>query len=334
MGVTHSKKVEAAPHKDETDFVHPQFRSLQPYVLHDVTDRNFELGRGSYAAVKVFEVGGQKFAGKQLHETLFSLASQEGRSRMLSSFLAECKLLQSLQHPSIVKFVGIHFQKGSQLPYLVMELLDSTLSDYLEKHGVPNAPTYYSILSDVALGLCYLHQQTPPIIHRGLSAKSILLSSSLQAKISDLGIAKVLNLTPAQKSQMAQMQVNVIQCYMPPEALTDSPKYATSTDCFSFGVLMLHTLSGELPVPRIHSIEEKDVNSHATESSKRKPYLEEVGIHHPLINTIQSCLHNEPKARPDMPTTLNVITHIQVCITFIPMHALLPFVSLPFLKAI
>ena len=60
-----------------------------------------------------------------------------------------------------------------------MEYVDITLANYLQKHGVPEATVYYNILSDTVLGLHYMHHQTPPIIHRDLSANNVPLSLDL-----------------------------------------------------------------------------------------------------------------------------------------------------------
>jgi len=53
-------------------------------------------------------------------------------------------------------------------------------------------PEAVSIMSDVADGLAYLHCEcNPPIVHRDLASKNILLTKERQAKIADLGLAKV-----------------------------------------------------------------------------------------------------------------------------------------------
>ena len=155
-------------------------------------------------------------------------ASQERREEMLARFARECKLLQSVKHPNIVRFLGVYLEETSHLPYLIMEYVDVTLANYLQKHGVPEATVYYNILSDTALGLRYMHRQTPPIIHRDLSANNVLLSSSMQAKILDLGVAKVLDISPAEKTHITQTQAPGTDSYMPPEALVDRPTYDTS----------------------------------------------------------------------------------------------------------
>ena len=291
-----------------------RFNSLLPYHLRGVADKKRMLGRGSYASVKVVEVKGKKCAAKQLHAVLFEDATETQADEMLLHFADECKLLQRVKHPNIVEFLGVYLEKGSPLPYLVMELLDSTLCNYLEKHGVLDPPTYYSILSDVALGLRYLHQQSPPIIHRDLSANNVLLSSSLQAKISDLGVAKILNLTPGQMSRMTTAPGTPL--YMPPEALRETPMYNTAIDMFSFGVLMIHTLCAEWPTPSEPTKldpQNPDQLLAVTEFDRRAKHVEKVGRNHPLVQLIQECLHNNPNNRPDVSTILRKITDVQVC---------------------
>ena len=79
-----------------------------------------------------------------------------------------------------------------------MERLDGSLDDILET--VPNIPLVLkrSMLEDVSGGLFYLHKHTPQIIHRDLMAKNVLLTSSLVAKITDFGNARIVNLQPGQ----------------------------------------------------------------------------------------------------------------------------------------
>ena len=56
----------------------------------------------------------------------------------------------------------------------------------------------------------------------------------MTAKISDLGVARILNLTPLQVSRMTQTPG--IPAYMPPEVMVANPKYDTSVDEFSYGI--------------------------------------------------------------------------------------------------
>ena len=54
------------------------------------------------------------------------------------------------------------------------------------------------MLADVVRGLLYLHTRSPPVVHRDLSARNVLLTSSLVAKISNLGNARIVNMQPGQ----------------------------------------------------------------------------------------------------------------------------------------
>ena len=144
--------------------------------------------------------------------------------------------MSRLQHPNISQFLGLCFLPNYQLPMLVMERLDRNLGNFLET--VPNIPIAlkWSVLEDVARGLLHLHSHNPAIIHRDLTAANVLLTSSLVAKITDLGNSRIVN--PEQAQRLTQMPGT--QLYMPPEALTH---YDTSLDIFSYGHLTLFTLT-------------------------------------------------------------------------------------------
>ena len=179
-------------------------------------------------------------AGKKIHETLIEVES-EGVAEIVCKYLQECKLMSSLRHPNITQFLGICFLPETQLPLLVMERLETSLDDLLEH--MPNLPLSLkcSILEDTACGLLYLHKMQPPVIHRDLTAKNVLLTSFLVAKITDMGNSIIINLTPGQMAKTLS-QVPGTLVYMPPEALEDEHRYGPSLDIFSFGHLALYTL--------------------------------------------------------------------------------------------
>ena len=134
-------------------------------------------------------------AGKRLHEALIDVEN-EGADVMVRKYLQECQLMSSLRHPNITQFLGLCFLSGTQLPLLVMELLATSLDDLLEH--MPNLPLSLkrSVLEDVASGLLYLHERPSPVIHRDLTAKNVLLTSSLVAKITDMGNSRIIDMRP------------------------------------------------------------------------------------------------------------------------------------------
>ena len=139
-------------------------------------------------------------AAKRLHETLIDVEN-EGADVMVRKYLQECQLMSSLHHPNITQFLGLCFLPGTQLPLLVMELLATSLHDHLEDE--PNLPLSrkWSVLADIASGLLYLHERPSPVIHRDLTAKNVLLTSSLVAKITDMGNSRIIDMRPGQMAR-------------------------------------------------------------------------------------------------------------------------------------
>ena len=106
--------------------------------------------------------------------------------KAVTEFVKECQLMSTLRHPHIVQFLGVCFLQG-RLPALVMKRLLTSLHDLLapETQPPPGAPRPLSfftmglkcfVLHNVASGLAYLHERTPPVIHRDLSARNVLLN--------------------------------------------------------------------------------------------------------------------------------------------------------------
>ena len=270
------------------------FTGFDPYKLTGVRVTDKELGHGSYATVLELEYMGLKCAGKKIHEVLLR---QGDAGYTVRRFGEECRLLSQVHHPNIVQFLGVYFQQGVRAPILVMEFLPTNLTSYIEQHSILPKEISYSILHDVALGLCYLHSQTPPIIHRDLSSNNVLLNPNMTAKISDLGVARILNLSPLQVGHMTLTPCTF--AYMPPEVMVADPKYDTSIDEFSYGIMMIHMFSGQCPEPQVGQIRiEADGSMTAiSEAERREVFLRTIGNDHPLMDLILKCITNYPRAR-------------------------------------
>ena len=267
-----------------------------------------ELSRGSYAAVLRLEYRGLKCAGKQLYPVLY----EQGVGDAVRRFEVECRLLAQMRHPNIVQFIGVYFEEGSRVPILVVEFLPSTLARCIDTYGVMPIEISYSILYDVALGLYYLHSHTPPIVHRDLSANNVLLASNMTAKISDLGVARILNLTPRQMSRMTNTPGT--PSYMPPEAMRANPRYDASIDKFSYGILMIHVLSGKWPLPLREPTYVNPENRAqllaVSEAERRDEYLRDIGNTHPLMDLILRCVSNDPQQRATAAQMVQQMEHM------------------------
>ena len=219
------------------------------------------------------------------------------------SFLRECEQSSRLRHPNIVRFFGIYYPPGARVPSLVMERLHCSLASLLENNPVVPIGTKIWIIKDIALGLRYLHTRNPPIIHRDLSSNNVLLSKGMEGKIGDLGTARLVD--PRRQSRMTKAPGTVD--FMPPEALEDVTNihYGKELDVFSFGCVMLHTLSHQWPTPSqavIINPETGLVTGGRSDVERRSKYFERIDRSRSdvLIPLIESCLSNLPKNRPSI----------------------------------
>ena len=280
-----------------------EWTRLLPYVLEGVEETGEELGRGSYAVVYSVKYKGLPCVAKKLHEELY----RHGIGYAARRFQEECALLSELRHPNVVQFIGVYRQPDCRgtLPVLVMEYLPATLAQCLDKYDVLPNELNYSLLKDIALALSYLHLHKPPVVHRDLSANNVLLTRGMTAKISDLGMAKILDVAKTQTTTPGTL------CYMPPEALEPNPHYDSKVDVFSFGVLMVHLFSGKWPFPtKAVKVDPRNANHMIpqSEAERRKEYLDAIGKDHPLWNLMTGCLHNSPKHRPETSKTLKDVS--------------------------
>ena len=215
---------------------HPELRS---FLLVDTRPTGTTIGSGSYGSVEEVAIPGALCAAKKIH-SLFQDATKvapEWIEKTSAEFVRECLLMSTLRHPHIVQFLGVCFLPGSPIPALVMEKLLTILHDVLDPEPPPPTKAYIplslkrSVLLDVANGLAFLHSHRPPIIHRDLSAKNILLNAGMTAKIADLGMARIV---PALKAA-TMTKAPGASIYMPPEAMEDESKYYVTIDIFSLG---------------------------------------------------------------------------------------------------
>ena len=269
-----------------------------------------ELGRGAYGRVFTVKYCGREFAAKEIHSILLEYSGKKERYAIRKSFLLECYHCSNLRHPNIVQFIGVYWpEQESDLPVMVMELMDCNLTTYIDKRPDTDLKIKYSILCDVAYGLVYLHAQKPTVIHRDLSPNNVLLTSQLVAKIGDLGVAKALRAGGKQiekKTKMTKLPGTVD--FMPPETFTDEPVYDSSLDVFSFGGITLFVLTEQWPTPTAAT--EFDPKTRQitglTEAKRRSVYLSQVDKE--WRGLVEKCLDNDPARRPDM---AKVVGHIE-----------------------
>ncbi|GAY69190.1 hypothetical protein CUMW_270080 [Citrus unshiu] len=195
-----------------------------------------KLGEGGFGPVyKGRLLNGQEVAVKRL-------SNQSGQG--LTEFKNEMMLIAKLQHRHLVRLFGCCIEQGENIliyEYMPNKSLDVFLFDPKKKRLL-GWQARVRIIEGIAQGLLYLHQYSRlRIIHRDLKASNILLDSDMNPKISDFGMARIFG---GDELQGNTKRIVGTYGYMSPEYALEG-LYSIKSDVFSFGVLMLETLSSK-----------------------------------------------------------------------------------------
>ena len=261
------------------------------------------LGVGSYGVVYRALCDELPCAAKIIHPTLFE-TNDPGTRKIMERFEQECQFLSGVRHPHIVQYLGVSRDTESGLPVLLMELMDISLTRFLEQSEEP-LPFHIQvdICHGIALALAYLHSNG--ITHRDLSSNNVLLiGPGNRAKVTDFGMSKLADANP-HMTPMTTCPGTL--AYMPPEALKDPPVYSQKLDCFSFGVLGVQTIIRQFPDPsvRFRTIDITDpripsgtVDVPVPEVERRRFHIDLVDPAHPLLPVALDCLKDRDRERP------------------------------------
>ena len=219
----------------------------------------------------------------------------------MERFLQECNFLSTIRHPNVIQYLGIYQDPDTKLPVLLMELMEQSLTQFLENSLQPIAfHTEVNICHDITLALSFLHFNN--IYHRDLSSNNVLLTGNIRAKVTDFGMARLRDL----KSQASHLSLTMCpgtNVYMPPEAVKEKPVYTEKIDCFSFGVIALQIMTRLFPMPgdrrkEVVTEELGLVEKLVSEHERRQNHISKVDLAHPLLAIMLDCLKDKDIERP------------------------------------
>ena len=272
--------------------------------------KNQTIGIGSYGKVCRAKCDELLCAAKLIHETLFDpisqqlMAPQTEHRLPMKRFEHECGFLSTIRHPNIVQYLGIYQDPDTGLPALLMELMDDSLTHFLESSPWP-IPYHIqvNICHDITLALSFLHSNG--IVHRDLSSNNVLLIGNVRAKVTDFGMVRLGDQNP-QAAHLTFTMCPGTDAYMPPEAVKDKPVYTEKIDCFSFGVIIVQTITRQFPKPgdRRKEIQFNQpglpptVEVPVPEIERRQNHIGEIDLKHPLKRVALCCLKDRDVDRP------------------------------------
>ncbi|CAN7061944.1 unnamed protein product [Brassica rapa subsp. trilocularis] len=279
------------------------FHGDLPYASKDIIKKlealNEEhiIGCGGFGTVYKLDMeDGNVFALKKI------VKLNEGFDRF---FERELEILGSIKHRYLVNLRGYCNSPTSKL-LLYDYLPGGSLDEALHERGEQlDWDSRVNIIIGAAKGLAYLHHDcSPRIIHRDIKSSNILLDGNLEARVSDFGLAKLLE---DEESHITTIVAGTFG-YLAPEYM-QSGRATEKTDVYSFGVLVLEVLSGKLPTDT--SFIEKGYNvvgwlnfliseNRAREIVDRSCQGVETESLDALLSIATKCVSSSPDERPTM----------------------------------
>uniref|UniRef100_M4B5Y0 Protein kinase domain-containing protein n=1 Tax=Hyaloperonospora arabidopsidis (strain Emoy2) TaxID=559515 RepID=M4B5Y0_HYAAE len=209
------------------------------------------MASGLHGEVWCGEYEGQQVAIKRTNASVAAITAAASASRrslaldasallsdkelkILVDFTKEIRMAAFLDHPNIVRFVGLSWRT---LPDLCMVSEFVALGDLAHFLAQPSGKKLtwkddkLALAADISNALVYLHSLSPVVLHRDLKSLNILLTKDLQAKLSDFGL-----------SRETSFDGTMTRCvgtplWTAPEVLRGE-RYSEKADIYSFGVVL------------------------------------------------------------------------------------------------
>ncbi|KAL3660816.1 hypothetical protein V7S43_014218 [Phytophthora oleae] len=193
------------------------------------------LSKGVNGEVWLGRHQGQNVAIKRLLQTNTHHADE------VEEFAREIELSASLSHPNIISFIGVAWSTLDNLVMVLDFFPTGDLQSYLKKNAeaMSWAKDKIHIAAGIGRAVVYLHTRSPPIIHRDLKSKNVLLTNDLEAKLIDFGVSRGL----AENT----MTAGVGTPYWTAPEILQGGRYTEQADIYSFGVILSELDTGKFP---------------------------------------------------------------------------------------
>nr|XP_027191279.1 cysteine-rich receptor-like protein kinase 6 isoform X2 [Cicer arietinum] len=292
--------------------------ALEPLQFHlaliEASTNNFSnenyIGKGGFGEVyKGILLDGRQIAVKRL-----SKSSMQGADE----FKNEVLLIAKLQHRNLVAFIGFCLEEQEKI--LIYEYVPNKSLDHFlfGKQGPMFLSWFqrYNIIRGIAQGILYLHEHSRlKVIHRDLKPSNILLDENMIPKISDFGLARIVELN--QDKENTNRIVGTLG-YMSPEYAMFG-QFSDKSDVYSFGVMVLEIITAKKNVCSYESTIGDSLLKYVWRQWRDQiplsildPNIKERFSEIEIIKCIQIgllCVQQLPETRPSMATIVSYLNN-------------------------
>nr|QKY59695.1 interleukin-1 receptor-associated kinase 3 [Boleophthalmus pectinirostris] len=301
----------------------PECRYVITYSDVEEGTRNFhqdmKIGEGNFSEVYRAVKGNESFAVK-----LFKQTQKASWRELWNSFRKEMEVHHLCQHPNILELLSC-FSEGDKYCLVYPYLPNGSLSVRLHDLSVEPPlfwPERLDIIKGTAKAVHYLHTTQPcTVICGNITSANILLDEGLQPKLSDFTTAR---LRPHSINQGGTITMAMSSHsnfgYLPEEYIRDG-KLSVSLDVYSFGIVMMETITGLTAIqdsPKKTLL--RDTLSGEMEDSgsvdsclqyvdqRAGPWPHAVSLC--LMRLALECTCSRPRSRPTMKAVLEVLSQL------------------------
>ena len=194
--------------------------------------------------------GGMGVVFKALDTTLDRIvavkvvASQRVDDELQRRFLVEAQSTARLDHPNIARVHYIGRDRG--LPYIVFEFIDGeNIRDLIADRGALPVVEALSYVYQIAHALAHAWQRE--VVHRDIKPSNILVTADGQAKLVDMGLARLQQVDETENELTATGITLGTFDYISPEQARDPRLADTRSDIYSLGCTLFYMLAGQAP---------------------------------------------------------------------------------------
>uniref|UniRef100_A0A668AXI7 Serine/threonine-protein kinase PLK4 n=1 Tax=Myripristis murdjan TaxID=586833 RepID=A0A668AXI7_9TELE len=244
------------------------------------------LGKGSFACV--YRAKSVKTGVEVAIKTIDKKAMH--KAGMVQRVTNEVEIQCRLKHPSILELYN--YFEDSNYVYLVLEMChNGEMSRYLKERKMPfSEDEARHFMHQIVKGMLYLH--THGIMHRDLTLSNLLLTSNMNIKIADFGLATQLKL-PNEKHFTMCGTPN----YISPEVATRSA-HGLESDVWSLGCMFYAFLTGHPPF-------DTDTVKHTLTKVVLGEYEMPSHVSDEAQDLIHQLLQKDPAQRPSLSAVLD-----------------------------
>ena len=205
----------------------------------------------------------------------------------VARFRHEARAVAQLSHPHIVTVIDRGEDDGQQ--FIVFEYVDGeNLKQFVERTGPLPARRAVELALEIADALAFAHEHG--LVHRDVKPQNVLLTPDGDAKVTDFGIARSLDV---ERGVTQTGTVLGTSNYLSPEQAGGKPT-TPSTDIYSLGVVLYELLTAEVPFPgeNFVAVAMKHINEPVPDLLEKRP---DISVR--LAAAVERALAKDPSHR-------------------------------------